>query len=111
MDHPHLVAVQDSLQDLLDAVAAEEGGESSRKYLERHIFLSHFCMAAFPPLTLLPIASVSISTTCHALVVTQVPAVTQPGLLDTWPWQAGCWDYVCAHGLPQKCHQGAGDQQ
>lgn len=74
MDHPHLVAVQDSLQDLLDAVAAEERGESSRRCLERQLCLSCTRRAAFPPLTLL-----HISTVCHTLVVTQVPVVTQPG--------------------------------
>lgn len=79
MDHPHLVAVQDSLQDLLDAVAAEERGESSRRCLERQLCLSCTRRAAFPPLTLLHIASVPISTVCHTLVVTQVLVVTQPG--------------------------------
>lgn len=64
VDHPHLVAVQDSLQDLLDAVAAEKRGESSRRCLERHIFLSCTRRAAFPPLAPLPITSVPPCATC-----------------------------------------------
>lgn len=93
VDHPHLVAVQDSLQDLLDAVAAEERGESSRRCLERHIFLSCTRRAAFPPLALLPSASVPISTVCHTLVVTQVPVVTQPGAAGHPSRVLGC----CVH--------------